>query len=172
MARLAPLAGDGYALRDDPFRRSATVAQPDAVGQERQLKAAKPARGFVRVTRHPLMWAIALWAAAHILARGDLRALVFFGGLLLLALIGTVLIDRRRAAHGEEWERFAAVTSNVPFVAIAQGRNRFALGEIGYRSIVIALVLYVVLLLLHPYILVPGRTSAAVFSQGRTSSAM
>lgn len=124
---------------------------PTAVGQERQLEAAEPARGIVRVTRHPLMWAIALWAAAHVLARGDVKALIFFGGLLLLALVGTALIDRRRTAHGEAWRRFATATSNVPFVAIAQGRNRFVLSEIGYRNIALALVLYVALLVLHPY---------------------
>jgi uncharacterized membrane protein len=70
-------------------------------------------------------WAIMLWAAAHILARGDLKSLIFFGGFLALAALGTVLMDRRKEkAMTEDWRRFAAVTSNIPFVAIAQGRNR------------------------------------------------
>jgi uncharacterized membrane protein len=57
------------------------------------------------------MWAIALWAAAHILARGDLASSIFFGGFLAVALLGTVLIDaRKRAAFGADWRRFAAVT--------------------------------------------------------------
>lgn len=71
---------------------------PTAVLQERLLKSANPARGIIRVTRHPLMWAIALWAATHVLARGDVRSVIFFGGFLVLALLGTVLMDRRKAA--------------------------------------------------------------------------
>lgn len=125
---------------------------PTMVMQEDKLKAEEPARGILRVTRHPLMWAFALWAFAHLLARGDVRSLILFGGFLLLALVGTVLIDRRKAALGEDWRRFAAVTSNVPFLAIAQGRNRFVPAEVGWRKPLIALLLFVVLLLLHPYI--------------------
>jgi len=129
-----------------------TTRNPTAVMQERALQSTNPARGIVRITRHPLMWGIALWAAAHTLARGDVKSLIFFGGLLVLALFGTVSIDRRRAALGEDWHRFAGVTSNVPFLAIAQGRNRFIPAEIGYRKPLIGLAVFVVLFLLHPYL--------------------
>ena len=129
-----------------------TTPNPTAVMQERRLQSAEPARGFVRITRHPLMWGIALWAGAHVAARGDTKSLIFFGGLLALALLGTVLIDRRRAALGADWQRFTAVTSNIPFLAIAQGRNRFDAKEIGYRKPLIGLVVFVVVFLLHSYI--------------------
>jgi uncharacterized membrane protein len=105
---------------------------------------------MIRVTRHPLMWSFMLWAVTHILARGDLASLVFFGGFLVVAALGTVLIDaRKRASLGEDWKRFAAVTSNVPFGAIAAGRNRFVAGEIGWRVVSIAVVAYVALLAAH-----------------------
>lgn len=124
---------------------------PSAVGQERLLKGEDPARGILRITRHPVMWSIALWAAVHILARGDLASVVFFGGFLVLALSGTALIDRRKqAALGTEWRRFAAVTSNVPFAAIAAGRNRFAADEIGWGRLLSGFVLYAAVLWLHP----------------------
>jgi uncharacterized membrane protein len=123
---------------------------PSAVMQERALKSAEPARGMIRITRHPVMWSIMLWAAAHVLARGDLASLVLFGGFLLVAGLGTVLIDaRKRAALGEDWQRFATVTSNVPFAAILGGRNRFVAGEIRLRVLVVAALLYVVLLAVH-----------------------
>lgn len=125
---------------------------PTSIMQGRTPRSAASARGMLRVTRHPLMWAIALWALAHVLARGDVKALIFFGGLLLLALVGPVLIDRRRAALGEDWRRFVAATSNVPFTAILQGRNRFVAREIGYTRPLIGLALFIVLLLLHPYV--------------------
>lgn len=126
---------------------------PAAVRQERAIRADDPARGILRVTRHPMMWGTALWAAVHVLARGDAASLIFFGGFLLLALIGTALIDVRRAdALGEDWKRFAAATSNVPFWAIVQGRNRFDLAEIGWLRIGAGLLLYAVLFALHPFL--------------------
>jgi len=125
---------------------------PTAVGQGSALKASEPARGMIRVTRHPFMWGVILWALAHILARGDVASLVFFGGFFVLAALGGALIDGRKAALGEDWKRFADVTSNVPFAAIAGGRNRFDLGEIGWKRIGAGLALYVILLAAHPYL--------------------
>ncbi len=123
---------------------------PTLVGRERLLKSAAPARGILRVTRHPLMWAFALWAGGHIVARGDAAALIFFGTFVVLAIAGAWLIDRRKAAAlGEDWQRFAAVTSNLPFAAIVAGRNQFKLAEIGWWKILLGLAAYVVLLLLH-----------------------
>ena len=126
---------------------------PTAVRQERALRAEEPARGILRVTRHPMMWGFALWSAAHLVALGDAAALVFFGAFLVLALGGTALIDARKAAAlGEDWKRFAALTSNLPFRAIAEGRNRFSLAEIGWTKIGAGLALFAMLLALHPYL--------------------
>src|SRR2546423_5998921 len=93
---------------------------PTMVGAERLLKNDDPARGTIRITRHPMLWAIMLWSAAHLLARGDLASLVFFGTFLIVAALGTVSIDARKQAN-PDWPRFAAVTSNIPLVALAQG---------------------------------------------------
>jgi uncharacterized membrane protein len=126
---------------------------PTMVGQERLLETRDAARGILRVTRHPLMWGVALWAASHVLARGDAAAALFFGTFLLLALGGTALADRRKAhALGERWQRFAAVTSHVPIAAIAAGRNIFAPGEIGWARPALGIALYIALVLLHAVI--------------------
>ena len=124
---------------------------PTAVGQAKALKADEPARSMLRVTRHPMMWGFILWSASHILARGELKSLVFFGGFLVLAALGALLIDRRKEATlGEDWQRFAKVTSYFPFLAIAQGRNRLDLKEIGWRNPAIGLALYALFFWLHP----------------------
>lgn len=124
---------------------------PTLVGAERLLRAPEPARGILRVTRHPLMWGIALWAGSHLIARGDAAGAVFFGSILVLALTGTVLIDRRkRATGGSDWQRFTAVTSNVPFAAIMAGANRFRAGEIGWHRLLAGLGLYGLVVWLHP----------------------
>ena len=126
---------------------------PTAVGQEKALKSEEAARGILRVTRHPVQWGILLWALAHLLARGDLKSAIFFGGFLLLSALGTLLIDARKArALGEDWKRYAVATSNVPLVAIAQGRNTFRAGEIGLVKPVIGLILYGGFLLYHAWL--------------------
>lgn len=123
---------------------------PAAVGQQDALRVAEPVRGILRVTRHPVMWGIALWAALHIAARGDLAAFVFFGSFFALAAGGTALIDARRSAVlGPDWERYAAATSNLPFAAILSGRNRFAPAEIGWKPFAAGLALYLALAAAH-----------------------
>lgn len=124
---------------------------PTMVGAEKLLKSEDPARGIVRITRHPIMWGIMLWAAAHILARGELAALVFFGGFLALAALGTVLMDARKRTLAD-WPRFAAATSNLPFAAIAQGRNRVVWREIGWARPALGIALFVAALVLHPWL--------------------
>lgn len=126
---------------------------PTLVGADRLLRNPDPARGIIRLTRHPMMWGIMLWAAAHLLARGNLKSLVFFGGLLALAGLGTLAMDARKAKGlGEDWRRFAAVSSHLPFVAIARGRNRLELREIGWRNPAIGLALYALFFWLHAWL--------------------
>ena len=126
---------------------------PSAVRQESALRSMGEPRGILRVTRHPVQWAIALWAFLHLITRGDGASAIFFGGLLLLSLSGTVLIDARKdRTIGVDWKRFAAATSNIPFAAIIQGRNQFSFDEIGWVKVLAGLALYFVLVYLHPYL--------------------
>ena len=130
-----------------------TARNPTAVGQESALRSARDPAGILRVTRHPVMWAIALWALVHLAVRGDAASVIFFGTFALLALAGTALIDaRKRRTLGVEWTRFADVTSNVPFAAIVRGRNRLRPGEIGWWRLGLGLALYAVVLLAHPWL--------------------
>jgi uncharacterized membrane protein len=113
---------------------------PTLAGFEaRALAQAEPARGALRVTRNPFLWGVALWAAGHLLVNGERWAVMLFGALGAMALLGARSIDRKGAARDPEaWARFAAATSNVPFAAILQGRNRFAIGEMGWRMLIAA----------------------------------
>jgi uncharacterized membrane protein len=130
-----------------------TTPNPTAASFESRLAREDVVRGMIRVTRHPFLWGVALWALAHLLVNGDAASLVLFGSLLLLALAGTVSIDaKRRREFGDRWDRFAAATSNVPFAAIGSGRNRLAAGEIGAWRIVLAVALFALVLYLHPAI--------------------
>lgn len=124
---------------------------PMLVGAEKLMSSDDPARGVIRITRHPLMWAVMLWAAVHVLARADLKSVIFFGGLLVLAAIGTVLMDLRKKAN-PDWARFAAVTSNIPFLAIAQGRNQIVWREIGWLRPSIGLAAFALVFWIHPWL--------------------
>jgi uncharacterized membrane protein len=124
---------------------------PTMVGADGLLKSEEPARGVIRITRHPIMWGVMLWAGAHVVARGDAKGLVFFGGLFLVALIGTVSMDRRKRVNAE-FVRFLTVTSHVPFVAIAQGRNHVAWKEVGWLRPTIGVIAFAIFLLTHPWL--------------------
>jgi uncharacterized membrane protein len=124
---------------------------PTTVGMESRLDP-EMARGMVRITRHPFLWGVGLWAATHLVINGDLASLILFGTLLVLAIAGTASIDaKRRRKFPQQWQGFAAATSSVPFAAIARGSNRLgpALTEIGLWRIIAALVLYGVAFYLH-----------------------
>jgi uncharacterized membrane protein len=130
-----------------------SAPNPTAVGAPGTLDPEDAARGVLRVTRHPVMWAFALFAVSHMVANGDLASLIFFGSFVVLALIGTLLLDRKYAArHGADWRGFAEMTSNVPFGKIAAGRQRIVFEEIGWLRIGAAFALYLVLLALHPWL--------------------
>src|SRR6185503_10716105 len=96
-------------------------------------------------------------------ARGDLKSLVFFGGLLVVAAVGTIAMDRRKRAN-PDWPRFAAVTSHVPFVAIAQKRNRIAWREIGWLRPALGIAVFFAVFFLHPWLF--GSAAAQGSTQG------
>ena len=123
---------------------------PSAVMADSVLKRDNPAQGIIAITRHPVMIGIALWAAAHIIANGDVAGLILFGSQLILAVGGIAHLEARRAASGDgDWQRLKARTSIVPFVAIAGGRARFAFGLADWGFVLGGLVLYAVLLKIH-----------------------
>lgn len=65
--------------------------------------------GVFRVTRHPMMWGIALWALGHMIASPSPRVLILMAGLILLALLGSHFQDKRKVAQNKRefspWQR-------------------------------------------------------------------
>lgn len=57
--------------------------------------------------RHPMLTGVFIWAAGHLLANGDSRSLVLFGGLGLWALISIFTISRNEGA----WIKPAEISS-------------------------------------------------------------
>jgi uncharacterized membrane protein len=132
---------------------SLTTPNPTSVRQEGALDKPDVVRGMLRITRHPFLWGVAIWAAGHLLVNGDAASIILFGALLVLAVLGTVSIDaKRRRALGAKWDAFAAQTSSAPFLAIIQGRQRLDLGEIGWWRILLAVAVWALLAWAHPYL--------------------
>ena len=110
----------------------------------------EPLPGILMVTRHPVMWAVVLWALAHMIANGDAASLIFFAAFAGLALAGMPAIDRRRRMMmGEAWTSFEAATSVLPFAAVAGGRAKFSPRRIGIWRIAGGVLLYGILLFGH-----------------------
>ena len=84
-----------------------------------------------RVIRHPMLTAVVLWSVAHLLANGDLRSVVLFGGLGVWAVAAQLLANRRDGA----WEKPPASPVKKDLIAVAAG-----------------LVVFVVVALVHPWI--------------------
>lgn len=83
------------------------------------------ARGVFAVTRHPMMWAFALWAAAHALVYPIGANLALVAAVAVLALVGAASQDRKKEAlQPATWPQWEARTSYWPFAAIAAGRAK------------------------------------------------
>ncbi len=128
------------------------VLNPTQVGAEKILDSGVNPRGLVRITRHPFLWSVILWALSHIIVNGDYVSIVFFGTFLALAGIGTVLLDHKKAQKlGDKWAPFAAVTSNIPFGAVFSGCGKLVLSEL-VLPVLIGLVGYGAVWFLHEWI--------------------
>ena len=123
---------------------------PTLVGAEQLLEREDNARGVHRITRHPFLWGISLWALVHMAFNPEPAGLWFFGTFAVVGIAGTFSIDAKRARrYGESWTRYAAKTSNLPFAAIAQGRSRFAPVEIGAARLAAAVAVFGVVTFFH-----------------------
>jgi uncharacterized membrane protein len=112
-----------------------TTPNPGTFGQEAVADTREPVRGMLRVTRHPFLWGVTLFAIGHLLVVPTPRGLVLFGSLAFVALTGTFSIDaKRRRSLGPKWDSFEIRTSNIPFAAIAVGRQALCWREIGWRK--------------------------------------
>jgi uncharacterized membrane protein len=88
-----------------------------------QPEPPKAAAGVFAITRHPMNWAFILWALVHLSVWGSVPNLIVGGGILILALFGSIGQDRKKVkAFGAPWRQWMDRTSFVPFAALVTGR--------------------------------------------------
>ena len=100
--------------------------------------------GVMAITRHPMMWGFAIWAIVHTMMVATPKALIFDGAILFLALVGSMMQDRKKQALlGEDWHDWTAKTAFFPF---ARG-----LRNPGFVAFVVGTALLLAATWLHPY---------------------
>lgn len=91
------------------------IGNPALPAPGAEKAARSEARGVFAVTRHPMMWAFALWAIGHIVAAPTPRTLVIALAILILALVGAHMQDRKKQAlMGEAWTGWERRTTYWP----------------------------------------------------------
>ena len=101
------------------------VRNPALPGPKPSGTGPSEARGVYTITRHPMMWAFALWSLCHIAVLPVAANIVLAGAVGVLALVGAALQDRKKEAlQPELWPAWEAKTSYWPFAAVAAGRAR------------------------------------------------
>ena len=124
-----------------------SLAQPSPAAM---VPSKVEARGVLRITRHPMNMAFALFGAAHVIATGVLGPVVFFGQFLVLGVLGAYHQDaRKRRTGGDVYREFARQTSILPFAAIIRGRNRLELGALAFPMLGLGLAAYILLVIFH-----------------------
>lgn len=118
------------------------VRNPAAPGAA-ATAATADAHGVYAVTRHPMMWAFAIWGGSHILVHPITKNIILSFAIVVLALVGAALQDRKKAgADPAGWHAWQSRTSYLPFVAIMQRRARF--GNFGMHALAGGVVVWLV----------------------------
>ena len=81
--------------------------------------------------RHPMLTGVVVWSVGHLLANGDMRSIVLFGGLGIWAVVNMLVINKRDGA----WDRPEAGPIKADI-----------------KTVVISLVIFAVIAAIHHFI--------------------
>src|SRR5262249_11239030 len=91
-------------------------------------------------SRNPFFWGTGLVSLARVILLGDVAAILAFGSVAFLGIIGSLVLDAKKACqHEEAWAPFTPAPPNGPFLPIIPGRHPLAVGEIGPWRIALGL---------------------------------
>ena len=131
-----------------------TTPSPTIAGSGPSETGRNLTRGIIRITRHPFLNGMSLWALTHLLANGDTRAVILFAGMLILSVVGMFRIDRRREfLFGADWGPIMLTTSVVAFGAMLAKRTQMDWAGIGWWRLLLSVAIYLGLVWAHPFVL-------------------
>ena len=127
-----------------------TTPNPVIVRSEALFDRPDIVRGVLRITRNAFFWGAGIFSFAYLIILGDVAGLLTFGSIGFLGIAGASVLDAKKAREqGKAWDAFSAATSNIPFLAIVQGRQRLVLREIGLWRIALGICVSFGALVLH-----------------------
>ena len=136
------------------FVGSVTAPNPALMGQNPSTMSAGGApKGVQRITRHPMMWSFAIWGVVHIVMSADSRTIVLASGIIVMALFGAAMQDRKKKAQNPAYGDHMKATGFMPFSAQVGGRAPWGSAVPGAVALCGGLVLWVVLLWGHPMVI-------------------
>jgi uncharacterized membrane protein len=128
------------------------VPNPFSFGGTRNERFDPERPGIVALSRQPILLALALWAAAHVVPNGNLAHVLLFGGLAATALLGMATLERRRrrSLSPAVWHGLARRTALWP-----TARGLAAAGAMpGFvPRVIVGVAAYGAILLLHAPVL-------------------
>ncbi len=108
------------------------------------------ASGIVRITRHPMNTAFALFGLSHLLIQRSTADWIFLGGFILYGYFGSLHQDIKKVKQsGGKLEEFVSNTSIIPFAAIITGKQPLKLGEISKLGIILGIIATIIARILH-----------------------
>lgn len=117
------------------------VGNPAMPNPDGPIMVPAEAKGVFAITRHPMMWAFAMWGLAHILVYPVAANIIVSVAIILLSLVGAALQDRKKEVlTPAAWQHRESRTSYWPFAAILAGRARF--GRFGMHALAGGLVVW------------------------------
>ncbi len=99
--------------------------------------------GLIGWIRHPLLVALLIWAAAHMVPNGNLAHVIVFGLFAGFSILGMAIIDRRarRILGADTW------------LHLSKTRRRLTLTRRGITRIIISVLIYLALLYSHEWVI-------------------
>lgn len=127
-------------LRNNP-------AAPDPTGYQ---PLDRPATGVFAITRHPMMWAFALWGVAHVATMPTDANIVLCVAIIILALGGAAGQDaKKERLLGERWAGWEARTSYIPFARQCSGAAGWRDALPSRRVVLVGILIWLVATLAH-----------------------
>ena len=133
----------GSVLFVGSLRRNPALPRPG-----KRIERIDDPNGVFAITRHPMMWGFALWAATHAIVDPTPASLILCASIALLALAGAALQDQKKIKLlGPVWQEWRSKTSFLPYGRGLKSADAFALvtgtivwlaatwahGALGYR---------------------------------------
>jgi len=106
--------------------------------------------GILKITRHPSFVAFVCFGLGHLLMNGWVGDIIFFGGFVVLGIVGGIHQDRRKLREmGASYREFLTATSFFPGGALIGRRVEWSRGDMPWTAVVVGIAATIVLVTFH-----------------------